>query len=131
MQGTDQPRRASKPLPQINPQVVEACKASNPGFGQAKGPPPEPVAQPVPTSPPPPVAAAPNAPSQPAATAGKRPNIVFILTDDLALNLVQFMPHVVKMQREAHKAKANEAHELALADFCQVLMCLNEFVYVD
>jgi N-acetylglucosamine-6-sulfatase len=98
MQGTDQPPRARKPLPQIDPQVVEACKASNPGFGQAKGPPPEPVAQPVPTGPP--AAPAPNAPAQPAATAGKRPNIVFVLTDDLALNTVQFMPHVLQMQKE-------------------------------
>ena len=24
-----------------------------------------------------------------------------------------------------------DARELALADFCQVLMCLNEFIYVD
>jgi arylsulfatase A-like enzyme len=29
-----------------------------------------------------------------------RPNIVFILTDDLALNLVQYMPHVLKMQKD-------------------------------
>jgi hypothetical protein len=28
-----------------------------------------------------------------------RPNIVFILTDDLDLNLVQFMPHVLAMER--------------------------------
>jgi N-acetylglucosamine-6-sulfatase len=50
----------------------------------------------VPTNPP----AAQNAPSQAPAAGGKRPNIVFILTDDLALNLVQYMPHVVKMQKE-------------------------------
>jgi N-acetylglucosamine-6-sulfatase len=30
----------------------------------------------------------------------RRPNIVFILTDDLSLNLLQFMPHVLKMERE-------------------------------
>ena len=28
-----------------------------------------------------------------------RPNIVFVLTDDLAWNLVRYMPHVVQMQR--------------------------------
>jgi N-acetylglucosamine-6-sulfatase len=28
----------------------------------------------------------------------RRPNIVFVLTDDLATNLVQYMPHVVTMQ---------------------------------
>jgi hypothetical protein len=36
----------------------------------------------------------------------------------------------VKQQMESYKGKA-EARALALADFCQVLMCLNEFVYVD
>src|SRR3954453_8736168 len=29
-----------------------------------------------------------------------RPNIVFVLTDDLSWNLVQYMPHVQQMQRE-------------------------------
>src|SRR4029077_10016076 len=29
-----------------------------------------------------------------------RPNIVFVLTDDLASNLVRFMPHVLAMERE-------------------------------
>jgi N-acetylglucosamine-6-sulfatase len=29
-----------------------------------------------------------------------RPNIVFVLTDDLAWNLVRYMPHVVRMQHE-------------------------------
>src|SRR3974377_1270968 len=35
----------------------------------------------------------------PAAPADQRPNIVFVLTDDLAWNLVEFMPHVVAMQK--------------------------------
>src|ERR1700694_5146013 len=30
----------------------------------------------------------------------RRPNIVFILTDDLAMNLVQYMPNLQAMQRE-------------------------------
>jgi N-acetylglucosamine-6-sulfatase len=30
----------------------------------------------------------------------RRPNIVFVLTDDLAENLVPYMPHVLQMQRE-------------------------------
>jgi arylsulfatase A-like enzyme len=30
----------------------------------------------------------------------RRPNIVFVLTDDLSQNLVRFMPHVLQMQRE-------------------------------
>jgi arylsulfatase A-like enzyme len=37
--------------------------------------------------------------SHPQARAG-RPNIVFVLTDDLAWNLVRHMPHVLRMQRE-------------------------------
>jgi len=36
------------------------------------------------------------APAPPA----KRPNIVFILTDDQAMNLVQYMPHVLQMQKD-------------------------------
>jgi arylsulfatase A-like enzyme len=89
-------------LPHIDPQVVEACKASNPAFGQGRGPAAEPVVQAPPASPPPgaPSAAAPRVPPQAAAGGAKRPNIIFILTDDLALNLVQYMPHVVKMQKE-------------------------------
>jgi arylsulfatase A-like enzyme len=35
-----------------------------------------------------------------AAQAHQRPNIVFILTDDLSWDLVQYMPHVQEMQRE-------------------------------
>lgn len=31
---------------------------------------------------------------------GERPNVVFILTDDLAWNLVKYMPHVLEMQRQ-------------------------------
>jgi hypothetical protein len=34
MQGSAQPPPAHHPLPQIDPQVVSACKASNPHFGQ-------------------------------------------------------------------------------------------------
>jgi lysophospholipase L1-like esterase len=39
MQGAAQPRRASKPLPQVDPQLVAACKAGNPNFGQGNEPP--------------------------------------------------------------------------------------------
>ncbi len=39
-----------------------------------------------------------NPPARPSTSA--RPNIVFVLTDDLSLNLLQFMPHVLKMKRE-------------------------------
>jgi class 3 adenylate cyclase len=34
MRGTPQPRIASRPLPQIDPQIVEACRARNPMFGE-------------------------------------------------------------------------------------------------
>jgi len=33
MQGIPQPRRATKPLPAVDPQLVEACRAANPNFG--------------------------------------------------------------------------------------------------
>jgi len=39
-----------------------------------------------------------SAPSTPCA-AQARPNNVFVLTDDLDLSLVQFMPHVLEMER--------------------------------
>jgi hypothetical protein len=42
MQGIAQPAAAVRPLPQITPQLVTACKASNPHFGQ--GPAPAPTA---------------------------------------------------------------------------------------
>jgi hypothetical protein len=40
MQGIPQPQRASKPLPAVDPQLVEACRAQNPNFGM-----PNPAAQ--------------------------------------------------------------------------------------
>ncbi len=54
-----------------------------------------------------PAAASPTPGGSPAARAGtasgvrlRHPNIVFVLTDDLAWNLVRYMPHVVRMERE-------------------------------
>jgi len=35
VQGTAQRPKASKALPQVDPQIVAACKASNPNFGKA------------------------------------------------------------------------------------------------
>ena len=35
MQGIPQPQRATKPLPAVDPQLVEACRAQNPNFGMA------------------------------------------------------------------------------------------------
>ena len=38
----------------------------------------------------------------------------------------------MKQQQDSYQAAGKAAaRELALADFCQVLMCLNEFVYVE
>jgi hypothetical protein len=46
MQGMPQLRNASKPPPPIDPQLVAACKARNPIFGQPRGAGPGPVGQP-------------------------------------------------------------------------------------
>jgi N-acetylglucosamine-6-sulfatase len=89
MQGGEQRRRAAAPLPPIDPQLIAACKASNPNFGQRNAVPVE--------SPPPPATAAATSPPPPPNKSG--PNIVFILADDFAWNLVQYMPHVLDMQK--------------------------------
>jgi len=79
MLGRPQPRRAARPLPAIDPQLVAACKAQNPNFGQGKGAPAPAVRAPAP----PPAAPAGEPPSAPAPQAdASRPNIVFIPTDD-------------------------------------------------
>jgi hypothetical protein len=36
MQATAQRPKASKPLPQVDTQIIAACKAANPNFGQKK-----------------------------------------------------------------------------------------------
>jgi arylsulfatase A-like enzyme len=104
MQGRAQRPKASKPLPQVDPQTVADCKSENPDFGQGKAAAgagglvtassgstnssgagtPSPAASTAPPLP----------------SSEKHPNIVFILTDDLALNLVQYMPHVLQMQKD-------------------------------
>ena len=106
MQGSAQPRRASKPLPQIDPQLVAACKAVNPNFGQGNAPPAEPGTPPnPPPNPPPPAAGGPTtlAPAPAFPTGARRPNIVFNLADDFSNDLVQYMPHVLKMQERASR----------------------------
>src|SRR6266851_4259210 len=87
MQGSEQPRRAAKPLPQIDLQLVAACKARNPNFGQRNAPPAD-AAAPIP---PPPAGTEPTAAAPPPAlpAGARRPNIVFVLTDDFSLDLVQ------------------------------------------
>jgi hypothetical protein len=100
MQGTDQPRLARKPLPKIDPQLVADCNAENPRFGQGQDQRAEQAAEPAAPIPPASAPAAQAPPGQPVANAGKRPNIVFVLTDDLAVNLVQYLPHVLQMQKD-------------------------------
>ena len=58
MQGRPQPPNARRPLPMVAPQLVAACRGSNPGFGQPRTP--AIIAQPQPVIPPPPAAAPPN-----------------------------------------------------------------------
>jgi N-acetylglucosamine-6-sulfatase len=99
MKGAAQTYKASKSLPQVDPQLVEACKAKNPSFGQLKAPPSE-VDDLSSSVNVPSVKAGQSMSSQGPSTSARRPNIVFILTDDLSLNLVQYMPHVLKMQKE-------------------------------
>jgi N-acetylglucosamine-6-sulfatase len=96
--GTAQPRRANRALPQVSSPIVAACKAQNPAFGQGQAPSPPPEAQgallPQPSS-----SVAAQGPAPAASNHGARPNFVFVLTDDLAWNLVQYMPHVLAMQK--------------------------------
>jgi hypothetical protein len=69
MQGIPQPRRATKPLPAVDPQLVEACRAQNPNFGMANAAqqPRGPQQPPQGAQPPPPTAQPPqNAPGEPA-----------------------------------------------------------------
>jgi hypothetical protein len=49
MRGTGQPPKATIALPQVSADVVAACKAKRPNFGEGKGPPPK-SGQPAPPS---------------------------------------------------------------------------------
>lgn len=89
MQETTQRVRASRPLPDVDPHLVAACKEKNASFGQrttlqSEGAQPSPM----------------NAPPLTVLNDVKRSNVVFVLTDDLAWNLVQYMPHVLEMQKD-------------------------------
>jgi arylsulfatase A-like enzyme len=77
VEGTAPPQNSSKPLPQIDSETISACRASIPDFRPS-------------------IATQLQASTLPPAD---RPNIVFVLTDDLATNLVQFMPQVLDMQK--------------------------------
>jgi arylsulfatase A-like enzyme len=94
MQGGAAPRRAALSLPRVDPQTIAACRAENPDFGTrrtagADAPPPTSLPAPAPGPVPP-------------LPAGSRPNIVFILADDFAWNLVdpRFMPNLRAMQEQ-------------------------------
>jgi N-acetylglucosamine-6-sulfatase len=103
MQGL-QPTSAGKPLPLIDPRTVAACKADNPTFGQAKNTNGR-AATATPAGKPAKAAAAAPEPPQaitPLPGGIARPNIVFVvfvLTDDLAMNLLQYMPNVQALQK--------------------------------
>jgi len=97
------PRRTTRALPQVAPELIAQCRREDPAFGRAKGARAAAEQPPSGASGSAPAAEAP-APSPPvrrgAPDAGAGPNIVFVLTDDLSWNLVQFMPHVLQMQKD-------------------------------
>lgn len=41
MRGTKQPAIADKPLPEVSPELIGACKQKDPNFGQHRAPPPK------------------------------------------------------------------------------------------
>jgi hypothetical protein len=67
MQGTAQRRRAAKPLPQVAPELVAACVAANPNFGQRTptAQPAAPTLSPAPAEAPPAQSLPPAAPPAP------------------------------------------------------------------
>jgi N-acetylglucosamine-6-sulfatase len=93
MQGGAQPRRATKPLPQISPDLVAACRESNPNLGQPPTPPSQ-AGAPAPDS------KLTLGPAPDVPPGARRANIVFVLADDFSMNLVQFMPRVREMQKD-------------------------------
>jgi len=96
LQGRARSRKSGKSAPQVDPQVVAACQAQNPGFGQPKS---AGAAAPASQNTTPP-ANVPASPPPQLASSAQHPNIVFVLTDDLSMNLLPFMPHVLEMERE-------------------------------
>ena len=94
VQRTAQPRKATKPLPQVDSQLIAACKADEAGFERRKASGATDAADRIA----PPGAPLQTPPPRTHSAAPGSPNIVFVLTDDLSWNLVQFMPHVLKMQ---------------------------------
>jgi N-acetylglucosamine-6-sulfatase len=86
LEGATAGRRAARPLPAVDPGLIAACRAQSPkGATKAVGSIP---------------AEWPTGASSVALAPGGHANVVFVLTDDLAWNLVQFMPNVRRMQEE-------------------------------
>ena len=94
LQGGTHSRKSTKAVPLVDPQIVAACKAQDPNFGHsgAAAAATSPQASAPPTT-------VPATPPKALASSAQHPNIVFVLTDDLAANLLQFMPHVLQMQK--------------------------------
>ena len=67
MKGIPQPPRATKPLPAVDPQLVEACRAQNPNFGMGNAAQQRMQQQPPQPMPPPPQMTQPpqSAPAEP------------------------------------------------------------------
>jgi arylsulfatase A-like enzyme len=85
---------SSRALPRVDPALIAACRAEK---ASASGG----TDSPADSAQPPPATGEPPAPYRARAADGatRRPNIVFVLTDDLSWNLVPYMPHVVAMQK--------------------------------
>ena len=108
LQGRAHSRKSGKAVPQVDPKIVAACKAQDPSFGQPKS-----AAAASPAGPPPP--SVPVTPPPALASSAQHPNIVFILTDDLSMNLVQFMPHVLQMQKQRRHLRATTSSPILCA----------------
>jgi hypothetical protein len=81
LHGTKPPLTA-QPLPKVDPQAVTACAVGRPDAPRATATP----------------QSAPGAPARPPPPGS--PSFIFVLTDDLSVNLVQYMPHVLKLQQQ-------------------------------
>ena len=81
MQGAAPVPKGSKTLPQVDPQLVAACKARNPTFGQRRASSSTSDAPTLAVSPQP-AASVQTTSSQVPSTLSRHPNIVFILTDE-------------------------------------------------
>ena len=90
LQGRTQSRKSVKPVPAVDPETVVACNAQNPSFVNRGAAASTQTIAPPATLP---------APAGKLTSSAQHPNIVFILTDDLSNNLLQYMPHVLQMQK--------------------------------